>query len=51
MRCPLIIILNIILNVSTNIKNIRTKDSDPEIDCKVAGVGMMLKALSMKKAA
>jgi protein PhnA len=34
----------------TKIRNIRIVDGDHEIDCKVEGVGMMLKACYLKKA-
>lgn len=34
----------------TKIRNIRIVDGDHEIDCKVDGVGMMLKACYLKKA-
>ena len=40
---------NIILKVGTKIKNIRIKEGDHDIDCKVDGVGMMLKSMYMKK--
>ena len=41
---------NITLKVGTKIKNIRIKEGDHDIDCKVDGVGMMLKSMYMKKA-
>jgi protein PhnA len=41
---------NITLKVGTKIRNIRIKDGDHDIDCKVDGVGMMLKSMYMKKA-
>jgi protein PhnA len=34
----------------TKIRNIRLVDGDHEVDCKVEGVGMMLKACYLKKA-
>ena len=34
----------------TKIRNIRLVDGDHEVDCKVDGVGMMLKACFLKKA-
>jgi protein PhnA len=39
------------LKGGTKIRNIRLVDGDHEIDCKVDGVGMMLKACYVKKAA
>jgi protein PhnA len=41
---------NITLKVGTKIRNIRIKAGDHDIDCKVDGVGMMLKSMYMKKA-
>lgn len=41
---------NITLKVGTKIRSIRIKDGDHDIDCKVDGVGMMLKSMYMKKA-
>jgi protein PhnA len=41
---------NITLKVGTKIKNIRIKAGDHDIDCKVDGIGMMLKSMYMKKA-
>jgi protein PhnA len=38
------------LKGGTKIRNIRLVDGDHEIDCKVEGVGMMLKACYVKKA-
>lgn len=38
------------LKGGTKIRNIRIVDGDHEIDCKVEGVGMMLKACYLKKA-
>lgn len=38
------------LKGGTKIRNIRIVDGDHEIDCKVDGVGMMLKACYLKKA-
>lgn len=39
------------LKGGTKIRNIRLVDGDHEIDCKVEGVGLMLKACYVKKAA
>jgi protein PhnA len=41
---------NITLKMGTKIRQIRIKSGDHEIDCKVDGVGMMLKAMYLKKA-
>ena len=38
------------LKGGTKVRNIRLVDGDHEIDCKVEGVGMMLKACYVKKA-
>ena len=38
------------LKGGTKIRNIRIVEGDHEIDCKVEGVGMMLKACYLKKA-
>ena len=41
---------SITLKVGTKIKNIRLKEGDHDVDCKVDGVGMMLKSMYLKKA-
>ncbi|MCA9606623.1 MAG: alkylphosphonate utilization protein [Myxococcales bacterium] len=38
------------LKVGTKVKNIRIVDGDHELDCKIDGVGIMLKAEFVKKA-
>ncbi len=38
------------LKVGTRVKNIRIVDGDHELDCKIDGVGIMLKAEFVKKA-
>lgn len=38
------------LKVGTKVRSIRLVDGDHEIDCKVDGIGMMLKAAFVKKA-
>ncbi len=38
------------LKAGTKIKGIRLVDGDHEVDCKVAGMGVMLKACFLKKA-
>ena len=39
-----------VLKGGTKIRNIRIVDGDHEVDCRVEGVGMMLKACYLKKA-
>lgn len=41
---------SITLKVGTKIKNIRLKEGDHDVDCKVDGVGVMLKSMYLKKA-
>jgi protein PhnA len=38
------------LKIGTKVRNIRIVDGDHEIDCKVDGMGVMLKAMYVKKA-
>jgi protein PhnA len=41
---------SITLKLGTKIKNIRLKSGDHDVECKVDGVGMMLKSIFLKKA-
>jgi len=39
-----------VLKIGTKVRNIRIVDGDHEIDCRVDGMGIMLKAMFVKKA-
>jgi protein PhnA len=39
-----------VLKIGTKVRNIRLVDGDHEIDCRVDGMGIMLKAMFVKKA-